>query len=198
MLYPLIFLWSLQLNKIIISALASLLAGFSLSAYSYEHVEYTEFYPPHSGASAPAGDFETRARVIHAEPVYETVTVNRPVTECWIEQRTSYASQPDRRVAAGVIGGILGGVAGHQVGRGRGRDVATVAGSVLGATIGYNMGSRPGYYEQEVCETLDRFMTEERVRGYRVEYHYQDQVFVTHTDKHPGQWIRLKVNVTPT
>ena len=186
------------MNKIYISSLASLLACFSLSAYSYQHAEYTENYSPYSGASAPAGDFETRARVIRAQPVYETVTVYSPVTECWIEQRAAYASQPDRRVAAGVIGGILGGVAGHQVGRGRGRDVATVAGSVLGATIGYNLGSRPGYYEQEVCETVDRASTEERVRGYRVEYRYQDQVFVTHTDRHPGRWIRLRVNVTPT
>ena len=112
-------MWSLQLNKIYISSLASLLACFSLSAYSYQHAEYTENHSPYSGASAPAGDFETRARVIRAEPVYETVTVYSPVTECWIEQRAAYASQPDRRVAAGVIGGILGGVAGHQVGRGR-------------------------------------------------------------------------------
>ena len=186
------------MNKIIISTLAGLLAGLSLSAYSYEHVEYSEPFANYSGASGAGDNFETRARVIHAEPVYETVTINRPLTECWIEQRAAYGARPGHRVAAGVIGGILGGVAGHQVGRGRGRDAATVAGSVLGATIGYNIGNRPGYYEQEVCETLDRPVTEERVTGYRVEYRYQGQVFVTYTDEHPGQWIRLKVNVTPT
>ncbi len=108
------------MNKIIISTLAGLLAGSSLSAYSYEHAEYSEPFANYSGASGAGDNFETRARVIHAEPVYETVTINRPLTECWIEQRAAYGARPGHRVAAGVIGGILGGVAGHQVGRGRG------------------------------------------------------------------------------
>lgn len=186
------------MNKISLSVLTGLLAGFSLSAYSYDYDEYADASYPDFGMVAPVGDFEAMARVVHAQPVYEMVTIRRPVTECWTEQRVRSVPQPGHRVAAGVIGGLLGGVAGHQVGRGRGRDAATVAGSVLGATIGYNMGSRPGYYDQKICETVDQSMTEERVTGYRVEYRYQDQIFVTHTDQHPGQWIRLKVNVTPT
>ena len=126
--------------------------------------------------------------------------------ECWNERRTVSGARPGKnRLAAGVLGGILGGVAGHQIGGGRGKDVATVAGAILGTTIGYNMGGRhrhghhqePTYYEQEVCEKVDRPITEERVKGYRVEYRYQGQTFVTHTDDHPGKWIRLNVNVTP-
>ena len=175
-----------------------LLAGISLPVHAFHYDEDAEYSDYGSGRTIQADNFEVMARVVSAEPVYETVTIMRPVTECWTERRVRPAYRPDHRVAAGVLGGILGGVAGHQVGRGRGRDAATVAGSVLGAAIGYNMGSRPGYYDQEICETVDQAMTEERIRGYRVEYRYEGQIFVTHTDRHPGQWIRLQVNVTPT
>ena len=54
------------------------------------------------------------------------------------------------------------------------------------------------YYDQAVCEEVDRPMREEPVRDYRVEYWYQGQTFVTHTDSRPGKWISLNVNVIPT
>lgn len=192
------------MNKIFISMLIGLLTAYPLSAYSYDYDGYAVNSYPDYEITQPADDFEAMAEVIHAEPIYETVSINRPVTECWIERRGVPVSRPDHRLVSGVIGGILGGVAGHQVGGGRGRDAATVAGSILGTAIGYNLGSRranhqePAYYDQKLCETVDRPVAEERVSGYRVEYRYQGQVFVTHTDQHPGQWIRLKVNVTPT
>lgn len=192
--------------------LAGLIAGLSIPAhaydsYDYDSYEYDEttdhFYPDHERLET-ADDFEAMAKVTRVETVYETIIVKRPVTECWTEQHRVPVAEPDHRVAGSVIGGILGGVVGHQAGRGRGRDVATVAGSLLGAAIGYNVGSRrvsywgPAYHDRKVCETVDHSMAEERVSGYRVEYSYQGQTFVTHTDRHPGQWIRLQVNVSPT
>ncbi len=196
------------MNKIYIYMLTSLLAGFPLSAYSYDYDEYADTsYPDYYDMAEPAVGFVDKGRVTHVEPVYETVTVHRPVTECWNERRTVSVSRPgNKRLAASVVGGIIGGVAGHQVGGGRGKDAATIAGAILGTAIGYNMGGKhrhghhreTTYYSQEVCEKVDRPMREERVRGYRVEYRYQGQTFVTHADRRPGKWISLNVNVTPT
>jgi len=192
------------MNKMLTLMLTGLLTGYPLAAYSYDYDEYATGSYPDYDLIESADDFEAMGRVVHTQPIYEAISINRPVTECWTERRTAPVSRPGRPLMAGVVGGILGGVAGHQVGHGRGRDAATVAGTILGTAIGYNVGSRqansrePAYIDQKRCETFDRPAIEERLSGYRVEYEYQGQKFVTHTDQHPGQWIRLKVNVTPT
>jgi len=154
-----------------------------------------------TGVSARhAGGFVDYARVISATPVYETVDVAVPVEECWTE-RVVHRPGYHRPHAGALAGGIIGGVLGNQVGDGRGRTAATVAGTLLGASIGRELAhqghGRPYVTRERHCEWVDRYETEERLVGYRVEYRYEGQTFVTHTDEHPGRRIAVRVDVEP-
>ncbi len=93
--------------------------------------------------------FTDYAKVISVEPVYRRVAVNKPVRECWIEQRehTTVYNDGNRRnnshqahsSGQAVIGGLIGGAIGNQIGRHtgsrQGRVGATVAGAILGSVI---------------------------------------------------------------
>jgi uncharacterized protein YcfJ len=79
------------------------------------------------------------AKVLHAQPVYETVRypVNQEV--CWNEE--VYRRQP-RSATPVIIGSIIGGVIGNQFGGGHGNNVLTAAGAVLGGSIGADQARR--------------------------------------------------------
>lgn len=150
---------------------------------------------------AEIGYYETNAKVINVEPIYEVVKHRVPVRECWTESRTSHYNRYSNSgsVLGGVVGGIVGGVIGNQFGRGRGKTAATIIGSLSGATLGHQVGrynSKPSY-NVEQCEMVDRQVEQEHVAGYRVTYLYRGKAFVTRTDEHPGEYIRLKVEVEP-
>jgi uncharacterized protein YcfJ len=156
-----------------------------------------------AGASALARHGDTyydTARVLWAEPIYETVEIARPVEECWTERVPVTYGQPHSYTGT-IAGGIVGGVIGNQFGRGNGKTAATVAGTLLGASIGHDLGHRrPRVHrvvEEEHCEVVDRIEYEERRVGYRVKYRYKGQTFFTRTDEHPGERIRIRVEVDP-
>lgn len=152
-------------------------------------------------AISETGYYETNARVINVEPIYEVVKHNVPVRECWTESGTTHYNRysNSRSVIGGVVGGIVGGVIGNQFGRGRGKTAATIIGSLSGATLGHQVArhkSRPSY-NVEHCEMIDRQVEQEHVAGYRVTYLYRGKAFVTRTEEHPGDYIRLQVEVEP-
>ncbi len=115
-----------------------------------------------------------------------------------------------------VLGGIVGAAVGHQIGDGDGQRAATVAGALLGSAIArdrYSGGNRyddRGYrggrpievqretvrYEQR-CETVEVGRREDRVVGYRVSYDYNGHLYTTQTPYHPGESIRVRVDVVP-
>lgn len=152
-------------------------------------------------ALARHGDgFYDTARVVWAEPIYETVQVSRPVEECWTEQ--VLVGDPRRGSYTGTIaGGIIGGVVGNQFGRGNGKTALTVAGTLLGASIGRDLSHRHTsvrrVVEEERCELVEQVDYREQVVGYRVKYRYKGQTFFTRTDEHPGERIRIRVDVDP-
>jgi uncharacterized protein YcfJ len=156
-----------------------------------------------SGTAAARTGFVEQARVIEAKPVYETVEVSYPVTECRMER----VVRNDRRrgsYVAPVAGGIIGGVLGHELGRKkRGETALTVAGTLLGATLGheYNRSHtrhRPAVERVRQCETVERYEQEQQLTGYRVKYRYDGHVFYTQTTEHPGNYIPVRVRVSPT
>ncbi len=154
-----------------------------------------------SGAATSGHGFMGKARVIDAEPLYETVEIARPVTECWTERVTHSSHNPGKYIAP-IAGGILGGVVGNQFGGGRGRTALTVAGTLLGASVGheYNRSHhRPRSSVEHVrhCETVDRYEQEQQLVGYRVKYRYEGQTYYTETTEHPGKFIPVRVRVTP-
>ncbi len=154
-----------------------------------------------SGAAISGHGFVTKARVIDAEPLYETVEVARPVTECWTERVTRKQRRHGSYIAP-IAGGVIGGFVGNELGRGRGKTALTVAGTLLGASLGHNYQEshhRPRRRVEHVehCETVDRYDEEQQLVGYRVKYRYEGQTYYTRTAEHPGKHIRVRVKVSP-
>ena len=140
------------------------------------------------------------AEVIRAEPLYRPVQVARPVQECWTE--TVPDPVPRRSGYVGpVAGGIIGGVLGSKLGRGRGNVPLTIAGALAGASIGQHLtapASRPATWSTvQRCRTVNQYEQRQQVVGYRVNYRYEGQTFTTQTRRHPGRYIRVRVDVDP-
>jgi len=146
--------------------------------------------------------FMDNARVVRADPLYESVEVAVPVRECWTETVTR-GGRNHGSYTAPIAGGIVGGLVGNRLGRGHrsGRTALTVAGTLLGASIGNDIRAtsyrRPGIERVRRCETVDHYEEQQQLVGYRVEYRYEGQTFTTRTSEHPGEYIRVHVNVDP-
>ncbi len=174
-----------------VAALALVFAGVASAGGRYQHQSY---------------DY---ARVVEVHPIVESHSAPFRSQQCWSEPVTY--REPDRYVggsrdrAPAILGGILGGVVGNQFGSGSGRDAATLAGAALGyAAVRDSQRHRGGYvagreytrYEDRCHEVTD-YRHEERVVGYEVAYRYNGRVHWTRTDHHPGERIRVEVDVRP-
>ncbi|MDH3281753.1 MAG: glycine zipper 2TM domain-containing protein [Gammaproteobacteria bacterium] len=147
--------------------------------------------------------YQEYARVIKVRPITEIVEVSTPRQECWTEHVTRHGHSHTSYTPE-IVGGIIGAAVGNQFGGGSGRKVATAAGALLGGSIGRDYKYRRphgGYhaYTEPVqrCETRHEYHSEERVVGYKVKYRYNGRVYHTRTDRHPGDRIPIRVNVTP-
>ncbi|MGI9321399.1 MAG: glycine zipper 2TM domain-containing protein [Thiogranum sp.] len=151
-----------------------------------------------SGPAVPG--YVDTAEVIQAEPLYKPVQVAHPVNECWIE-RVTYGNPGHNAYAGPVAGGIIGGVLGNQLASGRGRTAMTVAGTLLGASVGHRLSAAsyrpPTTADVRRCTTRNRYEQRQQLVGYRVDYRYEGQTFTTRTNRHPGRFIRVRVNVDP-
>lgn len=113
-----------------------------------------------------------------------------------------------------LVGGALGGLIGNQFGGGNGKKALTVAGAVIGASIGASAssdhnarryGSR-GYDSRDDrwrsepvrrCEVSYESRPVERIEGYEVTYRYHGRRFTKVVDEHPGNRMRVRVDVQP-
>ena len=116
-------------------------------------------------------------------------------------------SQAGRTVAT-VIGGIAGAVLGSKVGDGSGRYVGTAVGSMVGGMAGrsiYDSSQRNRQVARRgtvrVCDPVpvsdDYRDNDERLQGYDVTYEYANRTYRTRTNYHPGNRIRVRVDVQP-
>ncbi|MFP6682277.1 MAG: glycine zipper 2TM domain-containing protein, partial [Gammaproteobacteria bacterium] len=103
-----------------------------------------------------------------------------------------------------IVGGIIGAVVGNQFGSGSGRDWATVAGTTLGASIGSDYNNRRHYTagrsyttNERSCRIVRDHQQEERADGYLVTYTYNGRRYKTRTENHPGDRIKVRLDVTP-
>lgn len=150
------------------------------------------------GSALAQGGTYTTARVQQVVPIMETVRVSHPRRECWDEQVVH--TDRGRNTAGMVVGGIAGGVVGNRFGGGSGKTAATVAGTIVGAAIGDRLTERPARSwttTETQCRTVDSWYEEERTVGYRVQYRYHGDTYWTEMDHHPGDRIRVRVDVTP-
>jgi uncharacterized protein YcfJ len=150
----------------------------------------------YGSAAGPQFDY---AEVVRVDPIIQSY--DRPVQrdQCWRE--------PVRYRTPAILGAIVGGVIGSQFGSGSGRDAATAAGALLGYSSvrddqrryggGYYTGGREYTRYEQRCATNTEYFREEQVTGYDVTYRYQGRIFTTVTDYHPGERIRVAVDVRP-
>ncbi len=149
------------------------------------------------------------ARVLKVRPITKSIKVSEPIESCW-DKPVTYQRSSSRRNHSrtpDVIGAIVGAAVGNRIGKhghGRARDVATVAGAVLGGSIGRDIRKKGDRHHHETytetvrhCETRHDVRYEDRVVGYRVKYRYNGTVYKTRMDRHPGDEIKVRVNVTP-
>ena len=119
-----------------------------------------------------------------------------------------YGTQGGRNVAT-IVGGIAGAVLGSKVGGGSGRYATTAIGSMVGGMAGreiYDQSQRDRYTRPATVRVCDP----EPVRGngygsyrtgnanaYDVTYEYNDRRYTRRMDYHPGERVRVRVDVSP-
>lgn len=146
------------------------------------------------------------ARVKHIEPVYDYVRVSKPVRTC---QKPTYRYSKHRHnnaMTATIVGAAVGGTIGNALGyRKSSKGLGTLVGAVIGGSIGHQIGhirshsSRQNYsaYHQPECRLIYNRDKERRLTGYRVTYRYQGETFESFVRQHPGNKIKIKINVSP-
>ena len=153
---------------------------------------------------AAAATTYTQAPVVNVEPQYEQVTYRVPVEACVqreVPVRRHYAGQSRTAPILGaIIGGAIGNAMGHEK---RNKQVGAVVGAVLGGSIGADIARKNrhshdvSYRTREVCETSYEVREDERLTGYKVDYLYDGTTYTTHMDRDPGEYLRVRVRVTP-
>ncbi len=132
-----------------------------------------------------------------------------------------YGRNDDRHVrgndngamVATVLGGVVGAVLGSKVGGGSGRYATSAIGTMVGGIAGrevYEASQRNRVSRQgrvTVCDPVpDRYATangygspdrDGGVGAYDVTYEYGGRLYTTRTGYHPGETIRVRVDVRP-
>lgn len=115
------------------------------------------------------------------------------------------------RMVATVLGGIAGAVLGSKVGNGSGQYVGTAVGTMVGGMAGrgiYDANRRQREVREGYVTTCDpepyyedgdgyggRYASDRAITEYDVTYEYAGRQYVTRTDYHPGDRIRVRVDV---
>jgi uncharacterized protein YcfJ len=154
-----------------------------------------------AGAIAQPQSFIDNARVRSVDPQYESVQV--PREECssqWVNEARPV--QAPNSLPGIAIGAVVGGVLGNQVGKGHGKEAATAAGAVAGAMVGNSVatnGQQPQYVQdqREVRNCRQVVDVQNRLTGYRVNYEYRGQQYVTTMRENPGPNLQVRVSVEP-
>ncbi len=135
-------------------------------------------------------------RVIDVEPIYQSVSIPEERQVCDRVRNDRYSDRHQRRSNAGsaVLGGIIGGAIGNHFGKGSGRDASTALGILIGAGIGASKGNKH-HVPRQSCYLETYYHEEQRFMGYDVTYEYGGELYHTQMNQHPGDRIRLQVDV---
>lgn len=129
------------------------------------------------------------------------------------QYRSNGGSQTARTVAT-VVGGIAGAVLGSKVGGGSGTYAATAIGSMVGGMAGRSIYENSQRQREPrgvvtVCDPVpadgryypsgnnNTYNTRNGVNAYDVTYEYAGRRYTTRTNYHPGERIRVRVDVRP-
>ncbi len=121
--------------------------------------------------------------------------------------RNPQGTETGRNVAT-VIGGIVGAALGSKVGGGSARYATAAVGSMVGGIAGREVYETTQRNKQQkmakvtVCDPIregdDRsYRTENTVSSYDVTYEYAGREHMTRMNAHPGDRIRIRVDIQP-
>ncbi|XOV78596.1 MAG: glycine zipper 2TM domain-containing protein [Aestuariibacter sp.] len=163
------------------------------------------------------------ARVIKAEPVYETIYHDVPVRQCHYSTPRRYHKHPHSHrehsyhsATPTVMGAIIGGAIGNAIGHNKSnKKVGMAAGAILGGAIGHDIAQqkRHHYYDghhtkhyrhtrhygktRHCSVSYESSESYRRLKGYHVTYQYKGERYDTFTHEHPGHKIKIKINISP-
>lgn len=152
--------------------------------------------------------------VVQVDPITTLRKVNHPVRQCREPEprirHDRYHDGYDRRhqqqsyIVPSIFGGLIGGLIGNQFGGGNGRKALTIAGALAGSSIARDAArSRNHHYDTDdyqparICTTSYRSEVVEDVSGYDVTYEYGGQYFSKRMSEHPGDSMRIRVELAP-
>jgi len=132
-----------------------------------------------------------KVKVLDIEPVYQYVSIEKPVQYCSAPHSNATTSQTKHIVAGSVVGGTLG----HLSSSRENRKTATVLGAVIGGVIGSQLGDNSGYAKTSQCIT--RYEKTEKVRvitGYHYWYKMKGHTYQAYSVDKPQAYITLRKN----
>ena len=202
------------------------LAGAVRKALTVSAVAGGVFAASAASASSYGDSYHVWVDVLDVDPIVRVDYVDEPIERCYdappatrADHRYREARRYDRRRdryddgrGAAVVGGLVGGLIGNRLGDGKGRESEfTIAGALLGATIAASANSnryeRYDRYERQPsrwrsepvrrCEVTWESRPVERVDGYEVVYRYAGRRFTKIVDEHPGERMRVRVDLSP-
>ena len=135
-------------------------------------------------------------RVVDVEPIYRTVSIPEERQICDRRHDNRYNNQSHRngnQAGRAILGGIIGGAIGNRFGKGRGRDASTALGVLIGAGVGANKGHN--HNNRRNCYIETNYRNEDRFMGYDVTYSYNGNLYHTQMQDHPGDRVKIRVNV---
>lgn len=194
----------------------------SRSGYGYNGSGYNNSSYNNQGYSQTSNGqrcYEDRSYVNGSDPYYGNGSDGYSGNDGYRQNDGYYDQYGNRRTTgsqggstmATVIGGVVGAVIGSQVGGGSARYATSAIGTMVGGVAGRQI------YEQtqrqrnrtgtvRVCDpvpangryTSNGYASNDRsVNAYDVTYEYAGRTYTTRTNYHPGNRIRVRVDVRP-
>ena len=166
---------------------------------------------PRSRSHSPSPGYYITAPVMQVDPIYSSRTIEQPVRHCASTSSTAGGGYRSRRhddyphyprenyFLQGLFGGIVGGLIGNQFGGGNGKKALTVVGALAGSSIARDIARSQDrtHYPGRNCHTTYESQVVEDISGYDVTYEYRGQQFSKRVAEHPGDSVRVRVQLTP-
>lgn len=165
------------------------------------------FVAAHSAAAVaiPEAVLGKVTKVVPIESQYETYIqqqVCRNVTVPKVTYEPIYETR--RSVAAPIMGALVGGAITRGITKGSHRNEAAAVGALLGAytqrnkTVEVEVGRREHvvHVQERQCQIESRPETRTETTGYRVTYEFEGESNTVVMDQKPGQFVRLRTEVS--
>jgi uncharacterized protein YcfJ len=143
------------------------------------------------------GTTSQNIQVTRSEPVYKTISSQRPIKECWEESSESTGQSGGNDIIGGLVGGAIGGALGNQVGQGSGKTAATIGGAIIGSMMGQGASRGGSGSPQAVqkCKTRYETTSEQVLSGYNNYATFQGRQIMKFSDS-PLQHITVYTSVS--